>query len=95
MKRSRINPISKKKAAEKHEELKIRQQLLDRCQGICEECGEPASWPGLSPHEKLFRSRGGRMSLENSLMLCITCHGKRHGVNHIVNNRHTMPFQRF
>jgi 5-methylcytosine-specific restriction endonuclease McrA len=80
MKRSKINPISDKKAAEIREETKIRAQLADRCQGKCEECGEPAYWPGLSPHEKVFRSHGGHMSLENSLMLCITCHSLRHGI---------------
>jgi len=89
VKRSKINPISKKKAAEIREETKIRAQLVDRCNGRCEECGEPASWPGLSPHEKVFRSHGGHMSLENSLMLCITCHGKRHGIR-VCDNHHTM-----
>lgn len=80
MKRSPIRKVSDKKASEIREETKIRAQLADRCQGMCEECGEPACWPGLSPHEKIFRSHGGHMSLENSLMLCITCHSRRHGI---------------
>lgn len=39
--------------------------------GCCEICGQP-SYPNqpLHPHEKIFRSNGGKLSLENSVM----CH---------------------
>ncbi len=84
MKRSRINPISKKKAAEKRREVDIRKQLWDRCEGCCEKCGRAAYWPGLAPHEKVFRSHGGEMSLDNSEMLCIQCHGGGHNVRYII-----------
>lgn len=46
--------------------------------GYCE-CG-CGRWAGnsqrLSPHEKHFRSRGGKLSLENSLMVFDECHAK-------------------
>ena len=92
MKRSPIRKISKKKEAEKREEVKIRQQLIERCNGCCEECGEPARWPGLSPHETIFRSHGGKMSLDNSKMLCIGCHGRKHGVIYSTANPYSRLF---
>lgn len=87
MKRSKINPISKKKAAQIKEEKEIRKQLNERSQGRCEECGEPDFWPGLHPHERVFRSHGGKMTLENSIVLCTRCHGKRHNINYIVGEK--------
>ena len=38
--------------------------------GTCEICGKPARDEGVSPHEKTPRGRGGKVSLENSVM----CH---------------------
>lgn len=38
--------------------------------GICEVCGKPAGPQHLHPHEKLPRSLGGKLTLENSVM----CH---------------------
>lgn len=38
--------------------------------GTCEVCGEPAGNECMSPHEKTPRGRGGKLSLENSVM----CH---------------------
>ena len=80
MKRSPIRKISDKKAEEIKAEVEIRRQLWDRCGGWCEQCGGNGYPFGLHPHEKVFRSRGGRMSLTNSVMLCNTCHG-RYGHN--------------
>ena len=92
MKRTRINPISKKRAVEHIGEFAIRKQLCERAGGFwngffcvggkCEEekCGKPADWRGLHPHEKKFRSQGGKLSLKNSLMLCGRCHNKEHGI---------------
>jgi len=54
-------------------------ELMGRCiDGICEECGNPPDFRGLSPHEKVFRSHGGKLSLENSIMACGKCHAKYH-----------------
>ena len=38
--------------------------------GTCEVCGQPAGDEVMSPHEKTPRGRGGKLSLENSVM----CH---------------------
>jgi len=50
--------------------------------GLCELCGGKPTAPDfrLHPHEKDFRSHGGRVSLDNSLMLCNKCHNKQHGI---------------
>lgn len=39
--------------------------------GICERCHKSHT---LSPHEKLPRGRGGKLSLKNSIMVCGSCH---------------------
>ncbi len=51
--------------------------------GKCEECGKPSDFRGLHPHEKVFRSQGGKLSLENSVMLCGKCHSAKHGVREV------------
>jgi 5-methylcytosine-specific restriction endonuclease McrA len=60
-------------------EQPIRKQLIERCGGKYEECGQTGFPFGLHPHEKIFRSHGGQLSLDNSIMLCNYCHGRRHG----------------
>ena len=81
MKRVPIRKISDKKSKQIQEEVEIRKQLWDRCGGRCENCGGNGFPFGLHPHEKVFRSRGGVMSLSNSTMLCQGCHGRKHGIN--------------
>jgi len=75
----------------KASERRAREELCDRvggvfggwnCYGgICEGCGRQFTdqWCGLRVHEIKFRSRGGEVSLENSLMYCSHCHDKAHG----------------
>ena len=49
-----------------------------RCYGgVCEICHEPQS--GLEPHEKFPRGLGGKLSLENTLMVDRNCHNKQKG----------------
>ena len=49
--------------------------------GICKICGKPAQQGEiLEPHENLFRSRGGKMSLENTVMCHRQCHNKEHRI---------------
>lgn len=49
--------------------------------GVCEICGKPAGNEILHPHELNLRSRGGKLSLENSKMAHLVCHKKSHGEN--------------
>jgi 5-methylcytosine-specific restriction endonuclease McrA len=80
MKRSPINKISKKKQQKIKDEVEIRKLLRERCGGVCEMCGGNGFPFGLHPHEKVFRSKGGEMSLSNSPMLCQKCHSGEHGI---------------
>ena len=55
--------------------------------GYCEICGGLPTAPDfrLHPHEDIFRSHMGKMTLENSKMACNKCHGGEHG-EHIVDS---------
>jgi len=48
--------------------------------GYCEICGQQAGNELLHPHEKHFKSRGGKVSLENSVMAHNSCQAKEHGI---------------
>ena len=94
MKRTRLNPISDKKREQMKAELAIRNKLCERAGGLfvtdgthfrciggkCEGCGRAPSWIGLHPHEKIFRSQGGKLSMENTVMVCGRCHSAEHGI---------------
>lgn len=48
--------------------------------GTCEVCGKPAGDECMSPHEKTLKSRGGKVSLENSVMChWQPCHKREQG----------------
>jgi 5-methylcytosine-specific restriction endonuclease McrA len=80
MKRTRINPISKKRRQILKEEEKIRMDLLEKCQGLCMECGKFPDWRGLSLHHKKFKSHGGGNSDGNVMLVCGKCHSSFHGI---------------
>ncbi|KKM95109.1 hypothetical protein LCGC14_1191470 [marine sediment metagenome] len=42
--------------------------------GICKDCGQRSN---LEPHEEGLRSRGAKVSMEDSEMLCRECHNDR------------------
>lgn len=74
MKRTPIRRVSKKKARELRREKPVRRQLFIRANGCCEHCHKPEDMFGLHPHEKVFRAQGGKLSMENSIVLCQACH---------------------
>jgi 5-methylcytosine-specific restriction endonuclease McrA len=80
MKRTPINKISKKKAAEKRIEAELRAKLLEEHGGLCMECGRWPDFLGLSLHHKLFKSRGGKTEDDNVTLVCSECHSRFHGV---------------
>jgi 5-methylcytosine-specific restriction endonuclease McrA len=69
-----MNKISKKKRQEIQAEKPARAQLEEQAGGLCEHCHQPPDWRGLHPHEKIFRSHSGKLTLENSEMWCGRCH---------------------
>ena len=62
---------------------KLLIRLMERCQGVCEGCGRPPDFRGLAPHHKVFRSHGGKDTLENLEVLCGRCHSSRHGIKEV------------
>src|SRR5574343_1383403 len=77
--RKPINPISKKRKGEIESEKLIREQLYKRANGHCEWCGKPESQclGGLHPHELVYRSKGGKLSMVNSVIICNFCHATK------------------
>lgn len=73
MKQTAIRKVSKSMAAQKRQESQLTQRLLERCQGLCEICGQHG---GLVKHEIIFRGRqGDPLDPLNVLMICpIKCH---------------------
>ena len=53
--------------------VEIRQQVYERSKGYCENCGHIITHT-FHMHEKIARSDGGEISLENSVALCAACH---------------------
>lgn len=79
-----MKKISNKMVKQKKQEKELILKLLERCHGLCEDCGRLPDFRGLSKHEKVFRSHGGDpLASDNCLMLCGVCHSKRHGINEI------------
>lgn len=83
MRKSRLRPVSKKRAKQLREERKVRPQLEARADGVCETCGMAPDFRGLHPHERVFRSHGGLMTMENSVMDCGRCHSVEHRVREV------------
>lgn len=52
----------------------IRQQVFDRAAGHCERCGTPITTQTGHMHETVPRSKGGEISIFNSVALCAPCH---------------------
>ena len=76
-----MRQVSKKRAKVLRKERKLTQELLIRCGGLCEMCGNLPDFRGLSKHEKIKRSQGGDpTNRDNCLMLCGKCHSGCHGI---------------
>jgi 5-methylcytosine-specific restriction endonuclease McrA len=54
-------------------ERSIKKQLLQLQEDCCKYCGKIANMSS-HLHEKLHRSKGGEVSLENSVVICAKCH---------------------
>lgn len=52
----------------------IRKQVVTRADGECEWCSKPIGKNMGHLHEVIFRSRGGEISLANSVFICPDCH---------------------
>ena len=52
----------------------IRAAVFQRDGYACTHCGKVVTWETGHLHERVWRGRGGEMSLENSTTLCFACH---------------------
>jgi 5-methylcytosine-specific restriction endonuclease McrA len=61
----------------------IRAQVFDRATGDspaggetseCERCGRTIRWETFEMHERVFKGKGGEVSLQNCEALCRACH---------------------
>ena len=76
-----MREISKEMRAQKVQERKLTQELLEAQQGLCAECGRWPDWRGLSKHEIVYRSDGGDATDKNNcVLLCGDCHMRVHGL---------------
>jgi 5-methylcytosine-specific restriction endonuclease McrA len=52
----------------------IRHAIYVRQKGHCLWCSKFVTEKQAHMHEKLSRGRGGKISLDNSIILCVDCH---------------------
>lgn len=68
---------------------KLRQQVLNRAGGRCENCGYQPWKPGtLQVHHRSYE-RVGCESLDDLIALCPKCHMKIHGIHKYRKNRNS------
>lgn len=76
-----INQTSVERDEQIKKERELKQKLLKRCGGRCENCGNLPDFRGLSKHEKKFRSKGGDpLDENNTILVCGKCHAKFHRI---------------
>jgi len=65
----------------------IRRQVFARAGctphqiGECEWCGRNISWETGEMHEKVFKGKGGEVSVVNSVAICHECHQGKNGAH--------------
>lgn len=52
----------------------IREQVWVRDGRACTHCGAPVTRTSMELHERIWRGRGGEISVANSTTLCNNCH---------------------
>src|ERR1017187_4259079 len=52
----------------------IRRRVFERDEEQCVRCGEPQLWDSFEMNEKIFKGKGGEVSLDNCEILCHNCH---------------------
>lgn len=63
--------------------LKIRLEVFNRADGLCEVCHSKGDWRGLAMHHIKLRAQGGKHEADNLELLCGGCHSKKHGIREV------------
>ncbi|MDZ4246527.1 MAG: HNH endonuclease signature motif containing protein [Dehalococcoidia bacterium] len=61
----------------------LRQQLLEECGGLCQQCLQRPDWRGLALHHVKHLSRGGKTEVGNCRLLCGRCHSHSHHIREV------------
>jgi len=83
MKKTRLNPVSKKQKIELQKRRQLKAQLIKESGGRCQKCGKLPDWRGLALHHEKFLSRGGGTRLDNVILVCYSCHSKKHNIKEV------------
>ena len=76
MKRTRLNPVSKKQSRELMLRSRLKKELIEEVGNLCMTCGSNGGILGLSLSHKIPLSRGGQTDRNNCLIECDDCHRK-------------------
>jgi hypothetical protein len=77
MKRVALKRVSKKMAAQKVKEAKLKLEMLEECGNRCQVCNVSGNFVVLDKHEIVSRARGGSpLDKGNTIILCRLCHDK-------------------
>lgn len=79
-----------KQSARNRFSKKVSQQIYDRDNGKCRNCGDF----GTEIHHVVFRSQGGRGVFTNGLLVCQPCHAKIHQ-HKILANKWVFLFEEY
>ncbi len=60
----------------------IRRQIWERDKKRCTHCGAVVSWLVMQMHERLWRGKGGEVSVDNGTTLCADCHQNSETAGH-------------
>ncbi len=52
----------------------VRRQIWERDGHKCTHCGVTVGWFVMELHERIWRGRGGQVSVDNGATLCQNCH---------------------
>ena len=52
----------------------IRKQVFERDGYACTHCGKEVTWNTGHMHERVWKGRGGEVSVDNCTVLCYDCH---------------------
>lgn len=81
MKRTPLRKVSDKQRKKNHEWAEVVKHKKTKIGCKCEVCGVYSD--NIDGHHIVFRSQGGKNTLENCLLVCCFCHHKIHFGNSV------------
>jgi len=94
MKKSRINPVSKKQQKEIGRRIYLKQALIDTYGKKCQTCGSKGDWRGISLSHIVPLSRGGKTERSNIILECYPDHERYEKKPELREQEHPKMFER-